>query len=88
MSTDEVIRRQASELVVQAHEHAAGMRDVSLDVVNRVRPPAMRYSSHADVVREFLTAATAVASFAVRMNLISSEDMATIMRDFYYYNDS
>lgn len=79
---DEDVHRQAHELIRKAYEDAAQMQHVSITRINRARPPSLRYRSRREIVREFLTAAGAISTFAVNVGLIPPSEAAQILRDF------
>ncbi len=76
------VRRRALERVRAQYEYAAGMSELSLQSVNRVRPPSMQYRSINELVREWLAAAGAVCTFAVNIGVITPQEALQIIRDF------
>ncbi len=77
------LRRRALDLVRQRYEVAASIRQVSLDRINRVRPPELHYRSIDEAVREFMGEANAVSTFAVEVGLITSEEARQVILEFY-----
>ena len=84
--TSSDLHEQALQLVREAYEEAAAMREFvlrdGLDPINRDRPPSLRYGSVEEVFREYMHVAGAVADFAVRLDLISSEEALQVILDF------
>jgi hypothetical protein len=79
----EVLRRRALDLVAQQYAAAASVATTDLDSVNTVRPPAMRYRSQTQLVLEFVDKATAVATFAVNLELITPQQAEAAIKRFF-----
>jgi len=77
----EEMKRRALELVREAYSTAAEMRNVPLDVINRKQPPNLRYRSSLELVREEFAAANALATFAVQLGLLTSDQAAELLRE-------
>jgi uncharacterized protein YlaN (UPF0358 family) len=80
---DARLREAALDLVREEYENAARLNTVSLEKINRVRPPWKPYASIDQLVDEWLAMAGAVSTFAVRLGLISPEEAGQIIRDFF-----
>jgi len=82
---DEVMQtrcQEAAKRVREQYEHATGWARVSLESVNRVRPPSRQYRGTDEIVRERLAAAGAVSRFAVSLGLITPEQTRDIILEF------
>jgi hypothetical protein len=79
----DVLRRRALELVDQRYADAASVATTDLDSVNTVRPPPMRYRSRNELVLEFVDKATAVATFAVNLELITPQQAEAAIKRFF-----
>jgi hypothetical protein len=79
----DVLRRRALELVAQRYADAASVATTDLDSVNTVRPPPMRYHSQNELVLEFVDKATAVATFAVNLELITPQQAEAAVKRFF-----
>ena len=78
----EELRRQARAEIRRHYRTAAAMGGVDIQQLNRARPPSMRYRSTAELVHEFLSRAAAVLDFAGRLELITQEQAAELLREF------
>ena len=76
------LQRKAPELVNEHYSIAAGVAALDLEALNSVRPPSVHYHSHAEVLREFLSRAGAVATFALNLGLITASQAAEAIRIF------
>jgi hypothetical protein len=74
---------RALELVREEYEAAASIHALGIDRLNRVRPLQIQYEDIGDVDREHLAAAGAVARFAVRLGLVTSDQVEELMLDFF-----
>jgi hypothetical protein len=81
-TSGESVRRRAIELIRASYEAAARVRALNLTRLNRARPPSMRYATKNHLIREYLSAAGAVSTFAVNLGLITPEEAAQLIRDF------
>ena len=77
------LRRRAMELVGDHYEQTAAVARLNLDELNRTRPPSMQYRARDEVLREWLSAAGAVATFAVNLDLITPDQARAAIVDFY-----
>jgi len=77
------LRDRAKDLIRTAYANAASMADVKLSVINSVRPESLRYSSNSELVREFVSTAGAVATFAVNLGVVTPDDVRKIMHEFF-----
>lgn len=75
------LHQRALELVRERYEAVAGVAELGLERLNRSRPPALRYRSRREAVREWMECAGAVSTFAVHLGLISGEEAAQIIRE-------
>jgi hypothetical protein len=73
---DERARTKALALIADAWAVAQAMESTPIEVVNRSRPPELRYRTQEDLAREWVAVAGAVSTFAVQMGLIAPEDDA------------
>jgi hypothetical protein len=76
------LRVEALYRVSSAYSMALSMRSANLSAINAARPPDLRYSSQAELVREFWHAANAISTFAVQLELISPRDAQEILAYF------
>lgn len=83
MTSDKVIcAEKATNLIKEAWEAVAQMYAVDLDKVNRVRPDDLRYSSRGELIREYVSRANAVATFAVNVGLITPAEATELQLEF------
>jgi len=75
------MRDKAIELIRDAYDTAAKMRNVDVEAVNVTRPPKLRYSSQADLIRDFIDSAGAMLNFARQLGLISEDEAIAILRE-------
>jgi hypothetical protein len=76
------LRVDALYRVSYAYSIALSMRSANLSAINAARPPDLRYSSQAELVREFWHAANAISTFAVQLELISPQDARELLAYF------
>jgi hypothetical protein len=74
------LRERALREVREQYDVAGIMSEADLERINAPRPPTLRYGAQHEIVREFWYAAGAVATFAVRMGLLSREDAGQVRR--------
>lgn len=80
-SSDSQMRERAIELIRDAYEIAAKMKNVDLDAINAPRPAKLRYSSQADLVRDFIDSAGAILDFAGKLGLVNQDEAIAILRE-------
>ena len=76
------LRRATAERVREEYVKVSRMRRLSLEQINRHRSPTERYCSSEEFVREWLSRADAVATFAVSMDLLSPKEAEIILLEF------
>ena len=79
-NSDAEMHDKAVELIRDVFDTAARMRSVDRKAVNRPRPAKLRYSSHADLVRDFVDSAGAMPNFAAQLGLITQNEAIAILR--------
>ena len=77
------LRQQAMDLVREAYYDAANLAGTDLAPLNRTRPPGMRFASEDQAIREYLQMAGATSTFAVRLGLVSPEELLAFLREFH-----
>jgi hypothetical protein len=80
------LRVQARELVRHTFATAAGMVQVDLDQINRVRPPKRQYRSQENLVRHWFYLAGAEAWLAVTLGLLTPAEAVEIAREFQSFD--
>jgi len=76
------VRQRALDLVRNGYDQVASVARVDLKAINRPRPASLQYGSRDEIVREFLAAPGAVATFAVNLGLITADQARQAILDF------
>ena len=79
------LRERAYELLRDRYAAARDLSSISprtYELINRVRPPEMRYDKPERLGQEFWAMAGAVATFAVELGLITPEQAADFIRTY------
>jgi hypothetical protein len=83
MATDlDDLRRRALYLVEESYKHAGAVARLDLDTINSVRPAPMCYQSRAELAREWLARAGALADFATNLGLITPDQALSMVLAF------
>jgi hypothetical protein len=75
------LQLRALALLRDYYQTAFLLSRVDLNEFNHARPPSRRYQSIADLVKEGLAAAGAVASFAVELGLVTPDQARQALLD-------